>query len=373
MIENKTGFLKEILNNRRSLLELISAAVLIGFGIELIAASIYGHFNFNHKNSIFFFVGFSFLIVGFIYFITNFFGKKTFSKELTGFFILDRIKKEIVSIDSYDFSKKLVEHLDTAFSEDLALKKIWGNLKFDAVYHNDIKDDFLKIINEASEYYLLEKLSGHLSQFFADFGYEANEIEEYERNDIPDILLKNRFLELFSKPMEQRVAFIPDELVEKQEEENPQEKVVACFADGAMFMNFELILPKNSRVKRNIDNSISIITPRFTLKLNSITDGSATFIPWEFCKRYLGLTSFFNLSELVVQFKIDITFHFGSLFKTMGWRYYNWIDSFVVELEKDFSKEYYFKNKIEWDKAYTIIKCLQDGKTVNPNTTHHEN
>lgn len=372
MIENKTGFLKEILNNRRSLLELISAAVLVGFGIELIAASIYGHFNFNHKNSVFFYVGFAFLIVGFIYFIINFFGKKTFSKELTGFFILDRIKKEIIQIDSYDFSNKLGEHLDIAFAEDQALKKIWSNLKFDTVYHNDIKEDFLKIINEASEYYLLEKLSRHLSQFFNDFGYEENEIVEYERNDIPDILLKNRFLELFSKPMDQRVAFIPDGPIEKQEED-PQEKVVACFTDGAMFVNFELILPKKSRVKRNIDNSISIITPRFTLKLNSITDGTGTYIPWEFCMRYLGLTNPLDISELIVTFHIDITFHFGSLFKTIGWRYYNWIDSFVVELEKDFSKDYYFNDKIEWDKAYTIIKCLQDGKTLKPNITHHEN
>ncbi len=361
MSDNKPVFLKEILNNRRNLFELISAAVLIGFGVELMAASIYGHFNFDHKDSFFFLAGLVFLLLGFVYFIFNFFGRRKFSRELIGFFIFDRINKEVIPIDSYEFSYKLSKHLKIAFSEDKALKKTWDNVKFNDIHRGDIHDDFLKIINEASEYYLLEKLTEHLSEFFNPSEYDNNEIVEYERNDIPDILLKNRFLELFSKPMEQRAAFIPDEPIEKGEED-PQDKIVACYTEDAMFQNFELILPKNSKIKRNKNNSISIKTQRFTLKINSITDGTATYIPWEFCKHYLGLTNPLDISEFIVQFKIDITFHFGSLFRAIGWKYYKWIDSFVIELEKDFEKDYYFNNKIEWDKAYTIFKCLKVDK-----------
>jgi hypothetical protein len=361
--DNHREFLKEILNNRGSLIELIAAAILIGFGVEFLASSIYSHFDFNHKNLFFFSAGLILCCLGFIYFLNRFFGKKTFSKELNGFFLLSREKKGIVSIDCYDFADKLSRYLDYAFAEDAGLKKTWNNIDFNRNTGKDNYNTFLKIANEAAEYYLLEKLSNHLSEYFNNSGLDKNELVEYERNDIADILLKNRFLELFSKPMEHRAPFIPDKPIINSKDKSVG-KIVASFSKGAMYNHFQLTLPKNSIINRNSDDSISVITQRFTLRLKSITSGLNTYIPWDFYKHYLGLTETINTSAFVVTYKIEVTFHFGSLFRTVGWQYYNWVDSFMIELQKKFEKDYFFDSKIEWDKACVIIKSIKNDKAV---------
>jgi ethanolamine transporter EutH len=72
----KTEFLKSILNNKKNLIELIAAAILIGLGVNFIASGIFEYFHFNNKSLAFIFIGFIFTIIGFIYYLNKFFGKK---------------------------------------------------------------------------------------------------------------------------------------------------------------------------------------------------------------------------------------------------------------------------------------------------------
>jgi hypothetical protein len=355
----QTGFLSNILTTRKNVIEFIAGAILVGFGVEFIAGSIYGHFNFLHKNLIFLAIGTLLVVVGLIFFILKLIGDKRLIKEIDGFLVIEKSNKSIIHIDSYDFADEMSRNIESAFHEDTGLKKIWNKTEFQIGKRTDNYKGVLKIINEAAEYYLLEKLSTHLSEYFNSEGHDKNQIVEYERQDIPDILLKNRFLELFSKPMEHRAAFLPDN-EEVKEDDDSGGVIVASFSNGAMFSHFDLTLPKDSKIKRNADNSISIITKRFTLNIASITSGVNTYIPWEFCEYYLKLKNPQDLSELIVTFRVEIIFHFGAFFRTIGWQYYHWIDSFINELVENFEQEYYFNTKIEWDKAYTIIKSVQN-------------
>lgn len=356
-MQNKNYFLQSILNNRKSFIELIAAAIIIGFGVSLAASSLLEYCDFKNKNLLLLCTGILLFLMGLGYFVVKLFGEKSFSKTLDGFFIVNFIKKEVVSIDSHDYSYELNKILNCGFSEDKALKKIWDNINFKQ--KDKSFNDFLKIINEATEYYLLEKLSTHLTDFFNNKKYDKKELVEYERNDIPDIFLKNRFLELFSKPMEQREAFVSEKL--ETTNDDSLGAIVTNFSNGAMYSRFDMTLPKNSKLQRNKDGSISIITDRFTIKLRTIISGSNTYIPWEFCKIYLGI-DYENYCALISTYELDITFKFGSLFKTMGWHYYDWIDSFIVSLEENFEEDYFFKSKIEWSKAYTILKPLIQNK-----------
>ncbi|MCL2597709.1 MAG: hypothetical protein FWD66_08670 [Paludibacter sp.] len=360
------SYTKQILENRRSLTDIFITVFLLGLGVNLIAACIF-HSLIMFKGNLLIILGIFLCILSFIYLFIRFLSKKKFHKTTNGFFILDMKNRNIVDIDSYDFATDIYDYLNCAFSESSDIKKIWDNINFKE--KDDTFNDFLKIMNEVSEYYLLEKLSTHLSSFFNDTKHDKNEIIEYQRNDIPDILLRNRFLEMFSKPMEDRAAFISSKTDDNSIDlkNNADEgKVVLCFSNGARYSFFDLSLPKNSKLKRNIDNSISIITKRFTITLKTVVSGTNTYIPWEFTKFYLGL-EYENIRSFVVSFEINIIFKSMALFKAIGWHYYNWLDSFVKELEKDFEQEYYLNEKINWTRTYAIIKPLlrqrNNGKT----------
>lgn len=366
MNNRQTEFLQSILNNKKILIELIAAAIVIGLGVSFIASGIFDYFNFQNKNLIFILIGIVLTSIGFVYYLNKLFGRKRFSKKIEGFFILDRKNKKVIDIDNYDYSNKLASNLKYAFTEDKALKKTWDKIDFDDIFKKGEK--FLKIIDEASEYYLLEKLSTHLSVYFNNSKFDKEELIEYERNDIPDVLLNNRFLELFSKPMDQRESFISDEDIDgvfeikKKGKKKSVGKVVSSFRNGVMYSHFDLKLPKNSKLKRNSDNSISLITERFTLNLKTIISGINTYIPHEYEKHYLGINYSSDLPAFIATYEIEVHFHMLSLFKTNSWQYYQWVDSFINRIETDVSQNYYFNEKIEWNKTYPIIKMLKDKK-----------
>lgn len=356
-------FLENILSTRKKILEFIAGAILVGFGVEFITNSVFSHFECYHKSILFLIIGLILIFVGLIFFILKIFGVKNYKKDINGFLLINKKEKTAINIDSYDFSQKMSDYIKYAFNEDPGLKKIWTTTEFQVEKRTDKYKEVLKIINEAAEYYLLNSLSIHLLEFFNNEGYDLTQIKEYQRLDIPDVLLKNRFLELFSKPMEQRAAFLPDEEATNNDSiEDDENIIVGSYSNGAMFSRFDLNLPRNSKIKRNSDNSISIDTKRFTLRISSVTDGGNTYIPWEFCKLYLNLSNILDISMLDITFKVQITFHFGAFFRTAGWQYYEWIDSFISRLIKDFEKEYYLNEKIAWNKAYPIIKCISNLK-----------
>lgn len=371
MKNQQTEFLQNILNNKKNLIELVAAAIAIGLGVNFIASSLFDFFDFKNKNLTFLLIGILLTLIGFIYYLNKFFGRKKFSKNINGFFILDKKNAKIIDIDNYDYANKLANNLKYAFTEDAALRNTWKKIDFDDIFKKNRQ--FLKIINEASEYYLLEKLSTHLSVYFNDSKFNNDELTEYERNDIPDVLLKNRFLELFSKPMEQRESFISDEEIDgvfeykRNGKKKSVGKIVSSFRNGVMYSHFDLKLPKNSKLKRNSDNSISLITERFTINLKTIISGLNTYIPSEYEEHYLGLSYSSDLSAFISTYEIEVNFHMRSIFKTNSWQYYEWIDSFINQIENDISQKHYFKEKIEWEKTYPIIKMLKEKKEMFQN------
>ena len=353
-MKNTANLIQSILKNRKEFIELFIVAIVIGFGISLAASSILEYCSCENKGRTFLIVGVVLSLLGLFYYIIKLYGARSFSSKIDGFFIIDSGKKEVVDIDSYDYSNKLYEIWKYALVEDKALDSKWNNINFDT--HDKTYADFLNIMQEASEYYLLDKLSDHLSAYFDKIEYNKAEFDIYQRNEMPGIFLENRFLELFSKPMNQRAAFLSNNLDGLC---NDDEDVYTVYLNGAKYQRFEMKLPKGGKIERDKDKSIVITTNRFTIRLKAIVSGTNTYIPWQFCNIYLGL-KFNDIMSYIFEtrYEIDVNFKFGSLFRTEGWSYYYWIDSFIVELEKKIDRKYYFENTIEWERSYNILKPL---------------
>lgn len=362
MNNTNSNFLKSILENKKKLLELIIVAIVLGLGISFVSSGLFDYFKIEQKHLIFTLAGILLIFLSFLYFTYTLFGRSEYHKEIDGFFLIDRKQKNIVEIDNYDYSSEIYNLLNSACSEDLAIRKQWSNTKFGDI--DSERNNLLEIIKEVSEYYLLEKLSTHLSVFFNNTSFDKRRLKNYERNHIPDILLSNRFLELFSKPMQQRAPFIDEEQdnsVTRFSRDDMNGKVIANYKNGATYKYFDLILPSESKLSREED-SIIIRNKRFRITIKTIVSGVNTYIPVEYLIFYLSLNEYKDIPAFITSFRLKVKFNRFSFFKSSSWEYYKWIDSFINELEKSVSEKFYFEEQIEWNKIYPIIKSIQSNK-----------
>lgn len=272
--------------------------------------------------------------------------------DISGFFVYLTEANSLKKVYRYGFSESISSYIESAFLENNALKRQWDNeslLNVFSLGQEKRADASLKLIQEAAEYYIIEKLSIHLTDYFNDESYDKSELNELSRLDIPTILLRNRFLELFSASMENRAAFEP-----KKNTQN-HDNVVMSMRSGVFYSKFDLVLPKGARVAKE-DDRIVIETKNFKLSMRIKFEGEGYVTPRDFEKYYLGLESHSSYRNFKVTFESNVEFKLLASLKKTKWNYHAWLDSFFNEIENDMSGEQFF-NKIDWEAAVTIIKC----------------
>jgi hypothetical protein len=246
-------------------------------------------------------------------------------------------------------------------AENKAIKSLWQRARFgnfeepesDGSARAAKEGD--KLVREAVEYFVLNKLSLHLSAYFSsDRNVADDSVVKIQRRTIPQLLLDNRFLELFSKPMSQRAAF-----AHESDLENHENIVFATGEDGEIFDQFELILPPEATLSRTDENTLRIMTKRFTLKISPEFERTSTLFPRGFSEQYAGM-GFLDLHPYHVRLKLEISFRWWSILTRKGWDYYEWLDSFVEELEQSFSLDE-FIDRIGWHTAQTVAICIRSG------------
>jgi hypothetical protein len=146
-----------------------------------------------------------------------------------------------------------------------------------------------RLIMEATEYFILEMLSTHLTDYFNDEKFKEENLTTIERKDIPHVLLENRFLNLFSKPMEERAAF-KDRYIPKGIRGSSQ-------VGGAEFSYFDLILPTKSKVSRIDEKTFEISTQKFSLQVTISYMGTDELLPTNFERYYLRTYEYPQMSN----------------------------------------------------------------------------
>ena len=333
-------FVFDFLSRRTEIYAILTAFILITLGINLITISIFENFVLSNKAEILMISGFAIVGLSIVYLILKILWKKSIKKEFSGFTAISYDDNFPVDCDGYHFSEELRRIFEAGFAEDYTLKNIWNN---DTIPIGE-KDS---LIIEAIEYFLIDEFSMHVSDYFNIMGLDKKQLLEFSRIDIPDILHSNRFLELFSRPFEQRDGF------KKHIEDNEtQYRVFGCMGiNGELFREFHLVLPKGSKMSKS-ENSIAIETKRFTICIKVDHEMYATNLPRGFEKYYLRSYRYGGVSFSGINIYVTINYKFRSLFLRNCWEYYGWIDYFLEEFEKNFSKAYYF-NSINWKQVYT--------------------
>lgn len=338
--------------SRTALIEILIVGFLVGVCASLSGTLVYENLK---AYSGWIYVGLSLLLLWCIFFLSKKFtqsGKANISVK--GFLIYLKGENKIQSIPRYRFSEGIARYLGSAFSENEALKRQWDKEPLLHVFSQkkgESATGSIKLVREAAEYYLIENLSTHLTDYFNQESYDKNLLNELSREDVPSILLNNRFMELFSAPMENRAVFDPHD-----RDDDSGVVVMSMGKNGAFYSRFDLVLPKGAKVSRNNNGAVVIDTSKFKLTISIRFDGTGYVSPRNFERYYLGLDSFEKYREFGIEFKAEVEFKlFRSLRKT-DWDYHAWLDSYFETIEREMSGELFFK-KINWETVATMIQC----------------
>lgn len=262
-------------------------------------------------------------------------------QSLIGFFIQNEKNSFPVRCEGYPYSEWLNIYFQAALAESAELSRIWK----DPLVLQTEKD---KLITEATEYFFISSLLSLFKKCFS----EKNRTKILTRNDIPEILRTNRFLELFSRPREERTMFsnveINKELSTQFSSHEPNE-------DFAFFEEFRLNLPKGSCFFRK-NNWLILDTPLFKLQFHASYDGHAIGLPLDFVRYYLG---FKKNTARRVNAVIKTRIKLRALFYPRSWQYFNDLFNGIELTEESFSESHFFK-KINWDQIYTQSRVIEN-------------
>lgn len=342
--------------SRTALVEILIVGFLVGVCASLSGTLVYEQLK-GHSNWLY--VGLAVLLVWCIFFLSKKFtqsGKAHISVK--GFLIHLKDDNQILSIPRYKLSENISRYLKSAFNENEALKRQWDKeplLNAFSQKKEESASGSLKLIREAAEYYLIETLSMHLTDYFNQECYDKKLLNELSREDVPSILLNNRFMEMFSAPMENRAVFEPNDRDDRDDTDGVV--VMSMGKNGAFYSRFDLVLPKGAEVSRH-NGAVVIETSKFKLAISVRFDGTGYVSPRNFEKYYLGLETFEKYREFGIEFNAEVEFKLFSSFRKKDWDYHAWLDSYFDRIERDMSGESFFK-KINWETVATMIQCGQ--------------
>jgi hypothetical protein len=286
--------IEEILRNRKNFIEILLLAVLVSISVNLLSAS----FIELHilKSSVVFFLSIIFVVLLLIYIFFRIIGSLKNFVKYEGFIAYQGKSNSILSAPRYNYLVESVIYLNALFAEIPTLKTKWDDEPITKIFsdENNVHTKNLnlfsvKIIKEMTEYFFINVLSGCLIRYSNREKFLKKYLKIFSRNEIPDTLLSNRFLELFSRSMDERPLF-------EQSKVKSHDDVLMKFRiggaiekKGVLFQHFELFLPKNSKFKRGNDGHLIIETKRFILEYESIFEGYNTVLPKYYEKYVLGI------------------------------------------------------------------------------------
>lgn len=361
------GRVESVIEFRGNFFELLVVTIAIALGINL-ASTVLGS-TLGDLWSVFLSAGL--ILIACVFLVLRLTPRVNRKLSLKGLFSLAKEDKKIIHIDRYEFSEEIYSLFRALFHENKALERIWSSSDLDFSPLRKHKgnanlkiaaDGGKKLIREAIEYFILHRLSLDLSAYFNNNSeIEDGELVSISRNDIPSALLSNRFLDLLSKPIEERETFVSPKTTDQTDyriTEGIEGKLVyAITSEGAIYDHFELVLPRGTVISRPDDRSFVVDTKRFSLSFEVTFDGFGANLPSDFEELYIG-TKFGDVRSYEVGVNIKVKFKFRSVFSRDGWQYYKWIDLFLENIEKEFSFDVFLK-QISWDVAYSVATIMR--------------
>jgi len=361
MANNKHTIVENIALSRKNLIELILVAILLAFGTNLVAGQLVASSIFSPLARVL--LGAILCLGSALYLATRLLIKRVERRPYQAFLIYEQKKNKIIEVPRYTFSEKVCHYMEYASAENPVLNTLWEKEPLEGLRHSNNKSPkSAQLLSELTEYIVLDMLSTHLTDYFNRKELNKKNLKEYGREDIPEVLLKNRYLELFSRPPEDRPIFSSTSEKDNSVDKLTGMKIVGIYKDKAMYAKFDLVLPKKSTIRRQNANKIEIETPKLKMSITVRFEGFNTILPDRFEQYYLGLNDSDDMTAYQLNVEIQVAMKLRALLSNIGWEYYRWVDSFLDEIENEISQEAFF-NRLNWEATLTILKYLNRSQT----------
>lgn len=341
MDQNTDSSVFSILRSRESVFELLIAAIILAFGINLLSDA----FGLVYPNTtISVVVGSLCILLPIAYWVRKFINASKFELELEALLPIESKTGLLFEIDRYYYSEECSSILSSVFKENPALKSQWIAEIFPSrirskrtVDESKERSGDLRIAQELTEYVVLHALSVHLTDYFNALGGErSGGIVNYRRTDLAEIVLGNRILDLISKHPADRPALGHDE------ELSDGHELVMMGKNGLIFSKFELTLPRGSTVHRTIGNAVLIQNSRFKLQI-SVSGGESSGVPPRyFSELHMGRKYLdFEFRKIDICIRGELTW--SGMLGIGKWDYFTWMDSFLSKLKSRIDFEQFVK------------------------------
>lgn len=81
----------------------------------------------------------------------------------------------------------------------------------------------------------------------------------------------------------------------------------------------------------------------------------------DFYKYYLHETEYQGFHDWKYMVEFNVKYKISSLLKLWDWKYYNWLDEYLVKLANYCDVDTFYKN-IGWEESKTILRILKTPK-----------
>lgn len=364
------AFISKLQHDVAKAVELVMAVVLGGFAVSVLSnlfvAVVPRAYAWLTAGSV--------LVMAVTYLVLRRFTSLRTEVSFEGFLLQDAKAHALIPVPNYQLSEDCDKLLRAAFAENKALEAQWKQVSLGFIGLEEGEEPAShKLLRELLEYIVLERLSLHLSEYFNSDEFEKSRLQEYKREDIPALLLKNRFLELFSRPMQDRPPFAQPET---RKATVTREVWVAgkqfrsgdvCYQTGpggAIFSKFDLTLPAKSEVVEVPGGGVRINAPAIQVSIEPIFEGFHTVLPQAFVERYAKVKHYEKNGkeiqprtyELSVGVRIASKVKMQTVLSNKSRDYHMWAESFCAELEEYFSSDAFFA-RISWPTVEALLIC----------------
>lgn len=211
---------------------------------------------------------------------------------------------------------------------------------------------------------MAERLSTQLIDYFHRRGFDSKRLHTLGRTEIPDLVLRNRFVDLFTRPMDQRAAFLGRAEIRRDP------TILFAGAPGGTFYNrMEFVVPDGGTLRRLPDERLELTTSKVKVRIGIQFDHMNASLPKGFQENYLRLSGpsagRYDAYEVIAH--VEVQFTIWSLLSERGADYYRWLDSYLDDLKNQMENERFFA-RINWETAETVIETQRSSAPLPPAT-----
>lgn len=278
---------------------------------------------------------------------------RTLATSIDALVLVTDDQSTVIDTEGYEFGEEVSRIARAVFRENPALSRQWRDDPPSKAFDFETESKgvrrretaALKLLREFSEFYVLHRLAMHLSAYFSDF--KPNEVITLERNDLPDVLLRNRVLELLSRDTRDRPDFDGMEI---------PPGTVSVYGQDLIYRKFSLTLPRGSTVERR-GGALVVRNSGIRIDLTVVADGLNANVPVSYVVHVLG-REYRSVQAYRVRIVASAQTTWRLLFSRRGYRYHEWIESFLADLTEkaDFNCS---MERLRWPTIEMLLYCAR--------------